>query len=220
MSCCKDRPDLLEALSGLLFVFFPWFQSSKLAASNNLGVKQLSNVLSMLDPLRCSERARNQDILAKFSSLFFRFFILRVMISAPRSLATIHCNVMHDYACMGSVASMVTHNRGQANANQSVSLSMCMYPQFAILSLFILSPGVSMQYASTRKKPNAFNLLHQLRLLRSGQAEYEEVHSSCWFPFDRSIGTFSFSTFRVSSHYISIFWNIYIGYFAPNGFLF
>lgn len=39
--------------------------------------------------------------------------------------------------------------------------------------------GVSMQFSSTRKKPNAFNLLHQLRLLRSGQQEFEEAQSSC-----------------------------------------
>lgn len=35
--------------------------------------------------------------------------------------------------------------------------------------------GVTMQFAGTRRKPNAFNLLHQLRLMADGQEEFETV---------------------------------------------
>ena len=32
-----------------------------------------------------------------------------------------------------------------------------------------------MQFASTRRKPNCFNLLHQLRLMRDGQEAFEQA---------------------------------------------
>lgn len=35
-----------------------------------------------------------------------------------------------------------------------------------------------MQFASTRRKPNAFNLLHQLRMMQNGQEAFESVSLS------------------------------------------
>lgn len=43
------------------------------------------------------------------------------------------------------------------------------------LPMFLLWAGITMTSASTRKKPNAFNLLWQLKLLRDAAAHFEEA---------------------------------------------
>ena len=49
---------------------------------------------------------------------------------------------------------------------------LCLHSLFPVC--FLCPEGMTMKDAALRKRPNCFNLLHQLQLMKSGQDDFEE----------------------------------------------